>query len=283
MRSLLYKIIKIGIVAVLVGITITTYSENAASQTDHHSAPRSTNSSQQQRSLTTESEYIEHFRVPTLTTKEFVVERLLNEGLEKLGEKKYQEALQNFDQALAMNPRHERAYRMRGDLLRQLGEDQKAINDYSQAIKQNPDFSTTYINRGKAYEAVGDYRKAIADYTQAIELYPEDGFGYSHRGAVYTKLGENQKAIADLNKAIEFNPDRPEAYLYRGNFYRNLASSKKASSNREETASPYQKATADYQQAARLFSEQGSKADAEEVMAILQAFKQRSVLTPTSR
>lgn len=282
MRSLLYKIINIGIVAVLVGITITTYSENAASQTDHHSAPRSTNS-QQQRSLTTEEEYIEHFRVPTLTTKEFVVERLLNEGLEKLGEKKYQEALQNFDQALVMNPRHERAYRMRGDLLRQLGEDQKAINDYSQAIKQNPDFSTTYINRGEAYEAVGDYQKAIADYTQAIELYPEDGFGYSYRGAVYTKLGENQKAIADLNKAIEFNPDRPEAYLYRGNFYRNLASSKKASSNREETASPYQKATADYQQAARLFSEQGSKADAEEVMAILQAFKQRSVLTPTSR
>lgn len=282
MRSLLNKIIKIGIVAVLVGITITTYSENAVSQADHHSAPRSTNS-QQQRSPITEDEYIEHFRVPTLTTKEFVVERLLNEGLEQLGEKKYQEALQNFDQALAMNSRHERAYRMRGDLLRQLGEDHKAIDDYSQAIKHNPYFSTTYINRGEAYEAVGNYQKAIADYSKAIELYPEDGFGYSHRGAVYTKLEENQKAIADLNKAVEFNPDRPEAYLYRGNFYRNLASSKKASSNSEQTASLYQKATADYQQAARLFSEQGSKAEVEEVITILQALKQDLVPITTTR
>lgn len=35
-----------------------------------------------------------------------------------------------------MNPNHETAYRMRGDLLRQMGDNRKAIDDYTQAIKK---------------------------------------------------------------------------------------------------------------------------------------------------
>lgn len=68
----------------------------------------------------------------------------------------------------------------------------------------------------------------------------------------YHKLGNNQEAIADLNKAIEINPGRADAYLNRGNLYTKLGDK---SDNQEEAATLYKKATTDYQQAAKLFSE----------------------------
>lgn len=263
-------ITKIGIATALGGLSFITHPGYVAAQEDHHSSPTTTN--RQERSptnLTEEYDDIEHFKVPTLTTKEFIVERLLNQGLEKLAQQNIKGALQNFNQALLMNPNHERAYRMRGDLLRQMGNNHKAIEDYTQAIKKNSNFSTTYVSRGKAYEAVGKYPEAIEDYTKALELYPEDGFGYSYRGAIYTKLGENQKAIADFNKAIEFNPSRPEAYLYRGNYQVKQGNSKKA--------------IADYQQAAKLFAEQGYMADYSSTMNIIQAVKQGLLPTEAVR
>ena len=277
MPSFLHKAITIGIATALGGISFITHPEYVAAQQDHHS-PKNTSTPQLERSPTTSAdEYIEHFKVPTLTTKEFIVERLLNQGLENLSQQNMKGALQKFNQALSMNPNHERAYRMRGDLLRQMGDNRKAIDDYTQAIKKNPNFSTTYVSRGEAYETLGKYPEAIKDYTKALELYPEDGFGYSYRGAVYSKLGENQKAIADLNKAIELNPGRPEAYLYRGNFHAKLGDMKKASENEPQVAILYQKAIADYHQAAKLFSEQGYMADSAKTMNIIQALQQRSV------
>lgn len=276
MPSFLHKVIRIGIATALGGISFIIHPEYVAAQEDHHS-PKNTTTPQPRSPTTSADEYIEHFKVPTLTTKEFIVERLLNQGLESLSQQNMKGALQKFNQALLMNPNHERAYRMRGDLLRQMGDNRKAIDDYTQAIKKNPNFSTTYVSRGEAYEAVGKYPEAIEDYTKALELYPEDGFGYSYRGAVYSKLGENQKAIADLNKAIELNPSRPEAYLYRGNFHAKLGDMKKASENEPQVAILYQKAIADYHQAAKLFSEQGYMADSAKTMNIIQALQQRSV------
>ena len=275
MPSFLHKVIRIGIVTALGGISFITHPVYVAAQEGHHS-PKNTTTPHPRSPTTSADEYIEHFKVPTLTTKEFIVERLLNQGLENLSQQNMKWALQKFNQALSMNPNHERAYRMRGDLLRQMGDNRKAIDDYTQAIKKNPNFSTTYVSRGEAYEAVGKYPEAIKDYTKALELYPEDGFGYSYRGAVYSKLGENKKAIADLNKAIELNPGRPEAYFFRGNLHAKLGDMK-ASENEPQVAILYQKAIADYQQAAKLFSEQGYMADSAKTMNIIQALQQRSV------
>lgn len=275
-----YKALKIGIATVIGGITIIAYTEFAASD-EEHSSPESTTTQEHAQPSNTPTEapeqaekYIEHFRVPTLTTKEFVVERILNQGLEKLGKKNNEGALQDFNKALLMNPNHERARRLRGDLLRGMGENQRAIDDYTQAIEQNPNFSSTYLNRGNAYEALGNYKKAVDDYTKTLELYPEDGFGYSNRGAVYSKIGDNQKALDDLNKAIEFNPSRPEAYLNRGNLHAKLGELQKAKEADEEATTLYKKATADYQQAAKLFFEQGYIADSQKVISIMQALQQ---------
>ena len=47
---------------------------------------------------------------------------------------------------------------------------EEALNDYDEAIELDPDNSYCYCNRGIAYEKMGEYQEAINDYNKAIEL-----------------------------------------------------------------------------------------------------------------
>lgn len=276
------KIVKnLGIVTVLSGLAFIFYTtfmeareEHSApsSTTEHNSTPRDPNKK------TTGQDHHSTPRDPNkkplveeLTLEERAVERFLNRGLEKLERRNYEGALQDFNQALALDPSHENTRISRGDLLLQKREYQKAIEDYTQALEQNPTFAYTYLSRGQAYEALGKHQEAISDYTQALEIYPEDGFGYSYRGAVYTQIGEHQKAMADLNKAIKLNPGRADAYLNRGKLHAKLEL--QTTNNPQAATAFHKKASSDYQQAAKLFSEQGKTAEFQKAMKLMKALK----------
>lgn len=292
-----YQAFKIGMVTALSVINIITYIESAASQTGHHSSPSSTTTQDEPPSLNRSTardnpilktppqgqdeiiEEIEHFEVPTHTPKEREVEQLVNQGLEKLNDKDYQGALADFDKVLVMNPEHETTYRLRGELLRQMKDYKAAVKDYTQAIKLNPSYWSNYVNRGEIYEIVGNYHQAMGDYSKAIELYPEDGVGYAHRGAVQARLGNYEVALKDFENAIRFNPDRAEAYFNRGNLYVKLGNIEKYRGYSQESVTQYEKAIADYQQAAKLFSDQGYVAQLQEAKELSQALKQRLVPT----
>ena len=50
----------------------------------------------------------------------------------------------------------------------------KAIDDYTEAIKLNPNLAETYYNRGISFYYTGDYQLALKDYDKAIELDPNN-------------------------------------------------------------------------------------------------------------
>src|SRR5262252_9553802 len=56
-------------------------------------------------------------------------------------------------------------YRLNGDI-------DRAIQDYAQAIKLNPKFAAAFNNRGVAHDHKGEYDRAIQDFEQAIKLKP---------------------------------------------------------------------------------------------------------------
>jgi tetratricopeptide (TPR) repeat protein len=61
------------------------------------------------------------------------------------------------------------------------GKHDEAIADYDKAIALDPSFALAYSNRGLAYakkgdvdRAIADYDKAIADFRKALEIDPSD-------------------------------------------------------------------------------------------------------------
>jgi tetratricopeptide (TPR) repeat protein len=116
----------------------------------------------------------------------------------------FEKALENFGQAIRLDPKYAEAYFRRGTLRSNFGQKQKAIEDFDQAIRLNPKYAEAYNNRGIARAGLKDLKGAIADYDQAIRLDPKLApAAYLNRGIDRAELGDKQGAIADLQKAAD--------------------------------------------------------------------------------
>ena len=73
------------------------------------------------------------------------------------------------------------AYNNRGIAYSNKGQYDRAIQDYDQALRLNPSDADAYHNRGNAYANKGQYDRAIQDYDQAIRLNPNDALAYRNR------------------------------------------------------------------------------------------------------
>jgi tetratricopeptide (TPR) repeat protein/S1-C subfamily serine protease len=125
-------------------------------------------------------------------------------------------AIDDYTQAIKINPNLAQAYYNRGNVRNDLGDKQGAIDDYNQAIKINPNYADAYYNRGIVRDELGDKQGAIDDYTQAIKFNPNYAQAYNNRGIVRYTLGNKQGAIDDFNLAIKINPNLAQAYYNRG-------------------------------------------------------------------
>lgn len=87
-----------------------------------------------------------------------------------------------------------------------------AIENFSQAINLNPNNAQAYSNQGLARAALGDRQGALKDFNQALHLDPKLVTAYYNRGFIRFKLQDHQAAIEDFNQAIEFDPRYADAY-----------------------------------------------------------------------
>src|SRR5216683_211726 len=95
------------------------------------------------------------------------------------------------------------------------GERDRGIQDFDEAIRLNPDFAEAFYGRGNARVAKGEYDNAIQDYSQAIQLKPGDFEAFRNRGATFASKGEYDRAIQDFNQAIRLKPDFADAFSNR--------------------------------------------------------------------
>ena len=61
----------------------------------------------------------------------------------------------------------------------------EAIKEFNAAIEANPKSAKAYLNRGTAYRALQKYDEAMADFAKAIEIAPKDEMGYIERGQTF--------------------------------------------------------------------------------------------------
>ncbi len=93
---------------------------------------------------------------------------------------------------------------------------EEAIDEYDEAIRLDPWLDEAYTQRGLAYAGMGQFQRAIQDFNVAITLNPQGTEGFFLRCSVQYSLGKYQLALDDLSEAIRLNPNDARVYGARG-------------------------------------------------------------------
>ncbi len=91
-----------------------------------------------------------------------------------------------------------------------------ALDDLNEAIALNPRYIKAYTYRGYVKDELDDYKGALADYNTAVSLKGDDYEAYARRGALKKRYRDYDGAIEDLDLAIQYKPDYAKAYSDRG-------------------------------------------------------------------
>lgn len=129
----------------------------------------------------------------------------------------YQKAIDDYGQALQINPSYAEAYNMRGLAYHKQYNAEQAIADFGQAIKYAPTFAIAYYHRGLAHAALHQNNEAINDYKQAIRLRLEHADVYNDLGIAYYELGDYRTAIDNYSHALTLAPNHSSARNNKNN------------------------------------------------------------------
>jgi tetratricopeptide (TPR) repeat protein len=126
-------------------------------------------------------------------------------------------AIQDFTQAIRLDPGRPELFRARAEASVHAGDYAQAVADYSEVIRLAAD-AAAFSDRSLAYLATGECDRAIADATEAIRRDPRFAKAYFNRGSAYGTEGRYDLAVADFSKAIELDPNEPHYYASRDYF-----------------------------------------------------------------
>jgi tetratricopeptide (TPR) repeat protein len=126
-----------------------------------------------------------------------------------------EEALAEFDRAIAAAPYFSWAWLNRAGCRAHLGDHQTAIGDYTRAIELNPQWMLAWNSRGISHNALGQYLQAYADFEQAIALDASDPLLFYNRAVAACGLSWYDKALADLNVLLAHDPNHTAAIFQR--------------------------------------------------------------------
>ncbi len=82
-------------------------------------------------------------------------------------------ALENYDQAILLNPHNAEAHNNRGSALHAQMQHEAALESYDKAIALKPDYAEAYCNRANVLLTLKQYQASLESFDQALRLKPD--------------------------------------------------------------------------------------------------------------
>ena len=131
---------------------------------------------------------------------------LINKGMNYSKMENYQKAQECYDKVLEISPRHEEATRLKGELLKQIGDEDSLKEHIKKTLEINPD--SAYIIMLKAMEyANADDDKALEFFNRAIAIDPDFDEAYFNKAGYLMLKKRFDEAIECYKQAFEINPE----------------------------------------------------------------------------
>ncbi|MBL8146464.1 MAG: tetratricopeptide repeat protein [Anaerolineae bacterium] len=118
----------------------------------------------------------------------------------------YEAAIEDFQQALDLNPENFDALTGLADSLLRIGEYDAGFNPVNQALTQNPDSLVARVIRGYLYLNTDEPELARADFERVIELDPEHADALGGLGDLAYNADDFEAAVRFYQQAVASDP-----------------------------------------------------------------------------
>jgi tetratricopeptide (TPR) repeat protein/Zn-dependent protease len=158
-------------------------------------------------------------------------------------------ALADADRMLKIEPKSMIAYRLRSDIYRDMGEEERSQADDRKAreiqwmpqfqtshaqIKKNTKNLSAYVQRAEAKFGLNDQQGAFQDLDFVLKKDAKHTEALFLRSSFYDQQQNYSAAIKDLDRIIELKPDDYEAYDLRAELYVQLGDDVKADADAQK-------------------------------------------------
>lgn len=144
---------------------------------------------------------------------------LLERGHILFHQKKFQDAIKDYDEAIRINIQPLSAHKMRSDVFREIGDYPKHIEDLSVALKIKPKNLNDIESRANAHLKIGEIRQAIDDFNTEISIDQSHKHVLTEIAAAYDEVGVPLRAAQFRTKYLKREPKDFYEYLKRANNY----------------------------------------------------------------
>ncbi|OJJ18580.1 hypothetical protein BKI52_23500 [marine bacterium AO1-C] len=134
----------------------------------------------------------------------------------------YREAIQAYQQALAIHPDDYKLWNTLGSVYFDSNNFEEAKQAYRKALEIKPDFHITWLNLGGIDNKQGNIDGAIRLYQKAIHFKSDYEEAWYNLGVMYSQQGKLTEATDAYKKAVEFKPDHLRAWYNLALVYHDL-------------------------------------------------------------
>ena len=146
----------------------------------------------------------------------------------------FNEALREYDRALALRQPHAYIYDGKGMVLLDKGLADEAIREFQQAIALDSQYASPHRNLWFAYEKKGLHELALAEIQEALKINPEFVEAYNNLGISYGRKAQFEDALEAFKIAHSFDP-------YNSTYLINLATTYQRNGQLDQAIDWYKK------------------------------------------
>jgi tetratricopeptide (TPR) repeat protein len=133
---------------------------------------------------------------------------------------RHDEAAAHYEKVLQLNPGDVSAHNNMGGVFLQRRMFQEATECFGRAIKLDPNCAEAYSNLGHSLRELGMLTEAVNCLGAAIRLRPNLGAAYANLSCVLHQLGGHADAVRAVETSLALDPMNPAAHSNLGNLLR---------------------------------------------------------------
>jgi tetratricopeptide (TPR) repeat protein len=130
--------------------------------------------------------------------------------------RRFPEAVENYDRAIALRRDYADAHFNRGSALAELGRFEEALDCFERVISLQPVRAEAHHCRANMLAQMKRYDRALEGYDQAVALDSRNPVIFNNRGNALSSLARRYDALQSYERALGLKPDYLEALINRG-------------------------------------------------------------------